>query len=309
MKICVIAGWARSGSSLLAKMLGQYEATFDAGELIQWWMATTTKGWRCGCGAEVVDCAVWSAVLAAVPPSPHIGQVHKSFTTEGVVQRFRDLPDIWWQQLGGRSAKVEASRRVLGAIYHSIQSVTGARVVVDSSKSPAWVELAQSLGDCDVRVVHLVRDPRATAYSHSRMRGTPSGIDGHHMRQIGTATSAMYWAVNHGTLATATRRSVGRERYFRVHYEDLMDSPRSTVEGIMEFLDEPTSNGPFIDEHALTMAPTHNLAGNAMRFDSGRVRLVPDDQWSSELPRSTRVVTMAIAGSIMPLLGPKPTLR
>jgi len=307
VKICVIAGWARSGSSLLAKMMGQYEGMFDAGELIQWWMATSKAGWRCGCGAEVVDCAVWSAVMAAVPQSPRAGPSVASFSAEGVVQRFRDLPEIWWQQFGGHSEKVENSRQVLAAIYHSIQSVTGARVVVDSSKSPAWVELAQSLDNADVRVVHLVRDPRATAFSHTRMRGTPTGIDGQKMRQMGAATSAMYWTVNHGTLATATRRSVGRERYLRVHYEDLMASPRFTVEQIMEFLDEPTTNGPFIDQRTLTMAPTHNLAGNAMRFDSGRVRLSADDQWSNELPRSTRLVTMAIAGSIMPLLGPTPT--
>jgi hypothetical protein len=305
VKICVIAGWARSGSSLLGKLLGQYDGLFDAGEVIQWWTAATTPGWRCGCGDTLPDCPIWSQVLAAVPiPVPEGGDgTTARFAAPGMLQRLRDLPEMWGHQLGRHSAKVDASRQVLGPIYRTLQEASGARVIVDSSKSPVWVELAQSLDDADLRVVHLVRDPRATAYSHTRVRGTPTGIAGQEMSRMGPAQSTFYWAANHGTLATTSRHAVGRGHYRRVHYEDLMAQPRSTVEGILAFLDEPSTNGPFTDDHTVTLAPTHNLAGNAMRFDQGEVRLRADDQWTSDLPRSTRLVSLAIAAPVMPLLG------
>jgi hypothetical protein len=47
----------------------------------------------------------------------------------------------------------------------------------------------------------------------------------------------------------------------------------------------------------------NNLAGNAMRFDQGEVPLRADDQWTSDLPRSTRLVSLAIAAPVMPSLG------
>jgi hypothetical protein len=40
-----------------------------------------------------------------------------------------------------------------------------------------------------------------------------------------------------------------------------------------------------------------------MRFDQGEVPLRADDQWTSDLPRSTRLVSLAIAAPVMPSLG------
>jgi hypothetical protein len=303
VKICVIAGWARSGSSLLGKLLGQYDGLFDAGEIIQWWKAASTPGWRCGCGDTLPDCPIWSQVLAAVPVPEGDGRIMAQFSAPGVLQRLRDLPEIWGHEWGRHSVKVDASRRILDPIYRTLAAASGARVIVDSSKSPVWVELAQSLDDADVRVVHLVRDPRATAYSYTRVRGTPTGIAGQEMSRMGSARSTLYWVANHGALATTSRHAVGRDHYRRVHYEDLMAEPRSTVEGIMAFLDEPSTDGPFTDDHTATLVPTHNLAGNAMRFDQGPMQLRVDDQWSRDLARSSRAVTLAIAAPVMPLLG------
>jgi hypothetical protein len=305
VKICIVAGWARSGSSLLGKLLGQYDGLFDAGEIIQWWKAATTPGWRCGCGDTLPDCPIWSPVLAAVPVLEPRGNATPmaDFTAPGVLQRLRDLPAMWGDEWGRHSSKVDASRQVLGPIYRSLLAASGARVIVDSSKSPVWVELAESLDGADVRVVHLVRDPRATAYSHTRVRGTPTGIAGQEMSRMGPARSALYWAANHGALVTSSRHAVGRDHYRRVRYEDLMARPRSTVEEIMAFLGEPSNDGPFTDEDSATLVPTHNLAGNAMRFDQGPVQLRVDDQWTDALPRSTRLVTTAIAAPVMPLLG------
>ena len=305
MKICVIAGWARSGSSLLGKLLGQYDGLFDAGEIIQWWKAASTPGWRCGCGDTLADCPIWSQVLAAVPvrEARRHGATMADFASPGVLQRLRDLPEMWGDEWGRHSAKVDGSRQTLGSIYRALLAASGARVIVDSSKAPVWVELAQSLDGADVRVVHLVRDPRATAYSYTRVRGTPTGIEGQEMTRMGAARSALYWVANHGALATTSRHAVGPGHYRRVRYEDLMAEPRATVEDIMAFLDEPSTDGPFTDDHTAALVPTHNLAGNAMRFDHGPVPLRIDDQWSSALPRSTRLVTTAIVAPVMPLLG------
>jgi len=53
---------------------------------------------------------------------------------------------------------------------------TGKRVVVDTSKDLDWVRLFSAEEDLDIRIVHLVRDPRGFVAS-VRRRG-PVGIDG-----------------------------------------------------------------------------------------------------------------------------------
>ena len=295
-------------------MLGQYDGVFDAGELIKWIEATTTPGWRCGCGAQVTLCPVWSQVLRAVAAQTQSGQTKSGLTdaaTDGLraFRRLRMLPEVSRHRRADRSGHVDSSRQLLLAMYHAILSASGARVIVDSSKSPVWSELVEGLDDADVRVVHLVRDPRATAFSTMRVRGTPSGVEGHQMTRIRPVRTATYWAANHAAVATVVRRSVGPGRYLRVHYEELAAAPRESVEQILAFLEEPLTGGPFVDERTVDLAPTHNLSGNAMRFDHGRVRITPDDEWTTELPRADRLVTLAIAGPVMTWLRRVPSGR
>jgi hypothetical protein len=301
VKICVIAGVGRSGSSILSKILGQYDGFFDAGELIKWWEATTSPGWRCGCGAELPDCPVWSVVLGAVARETDPQTADELATAQSIL-RLRTLLPLTWHHLRGQSDHLDSSRQILASIYRSIISTSQARVIIDTSKVPLWVDVVDSVDGADVRVVHLVRDPRATAFSLSRVRGSSSGIAGRQMPRMGSFRSALYWAGNHGAMMTSVRRSVGRRRYLRVHHEDLVASPRRVTGEILTFLQESDTDGPFLDDRTVSLGVTHNLGGNVIRFDHGPVRITADDQWIEDMPRAARLITLAIAGPMMPLL-------
>ena len=54
------------------------------------------------------------------------------------------------------------------ALYRAAGEVAGVRQLVDSSKSPLYAAFLRRLPAIDLRVVHIVRDPRATVYSHLR---------------------------------------------------------------------------------------------------------------------------------------------
>ncbi len=70
-----------------------------------------------------------------------------------------------WPALSGHAG-------VLSRVYQSLAKLTGARVIVDSSKRPAIGTLLRALPGVSHYVVHLVRDPRAVAYSYKRTRKT-----------------------------------------------------------------------------------------------------------------------------------------
>src|SRR4028119_1802817 len=63
---------------------------------------------------------------------------------------------------------LEDCNPVLERLYRAIQRVSGAGVIVDSSKRFSYAVLLSLLPFGDLRVVHLVRDSRAVAYSWAR---------------------------------------------------------------------------------------------------------------------------------------------
>src|SRR4029077_11882222 len=60
---------------------------------------------------------------------------------------------------------VAAYRGILAKLYAAIAEVTGARMIVDSSKIATFALLLRGIDDVDLRTAHLVRDPRGVVHS------------------------------------------------------------------------------------------------------------------------------------------------
>ena len=58
--VLYIAGTGRSGSTLLASILGEVEGVFAAGEVRYLWQRGLAERRLCGCGVPVRDCPVWT---------------------------------------------------------------------------------------------------------------------------------------------------------------------------------------------------------------------------------------------------------
>src|SRR5215467_12341244 len=65
--VVYIAGYGRSGSTLLDLMLGRIDRWFSMGEFRQFWHARRDD-WRCGCGESVRTCPVWADVVERAQP-------------------------------------------------------------------------------------------------------------------------------------------------------------------------------------------------------------------------------------------------
>jgi hypothetical protein len=77
----------------------------------------------------------------------------------------------------GLERAVVAYREVLGRVYRAVRSVSGASVIVDSSKYATYGGLLAGVPGLDLRALHLVRDSRAVAYSWRRSH--PAARGGH----------------------------------------------------------------------------------------------------------------------------------
>jgi hypothetical protein len=86
-----------------------------------------------------------------------------------------------------------------------------------------------------------------------------------------------------------------------LRYESLVADPAGELTRVLELAGRPPAAGElgFVGDGWVELGPSHALAGNPMRFTSGRVPLRVDEAWRGQLRRRHRLLTMA---STWPLL-------
>jgi hypothetical protein len=296
LKVLFIAGNGRSGSTLLDSILGQLPGFFAVGEVRQIWDEGMVENRLCGCGTPVHDCPVWRAVLEQLTGHHAISGQHMGRLREQLAQTKRLVPMIATpgryhrRTVPGLNQFLEATNR----LYQSVAEVTQCRVIVDSSKWPTYTFLLDLLPDVDLYVLHLVRDPRACAFSWTRGKETEPG------KPIGLQTASYttaYWLAWNPAIRHFWLRRADRYRFLR--YEDFVNRPRPTIESIVDFVGASVTDLPFVDDHTVTMARTHAIAGNSTKFADGAVRLSLDDEWRRKMPRGRRWLVTAMTWPLL----------
>jgi hypothetical protein len=188
----------------------------------------------------------------------------------------------------------EAIRR----LYSAVSETARAMVVVDSSKSPSHVFVAKLARGLDLRVVHLVRDPRAVAFSWRRVRVRPESAGGQEaMPRFPVAWTAFEWDVMN-TAARSTRAI--RVPYALLRYEDLVARPGPELARTLSEIGLGNPDLAFIRDEGVRLRPSHSVSGNPSRFAVGSVELQPDREWENAMSKRDRRVVTAMT---WPLLG------
>jgi len=283
-----VTGWCRSGSTMLGNVLNEVEGIVHVGELHYLWrngvlrQGTNTS---CGCQRELVDCPLWSRVLAACPDpgGRTIGDLAPAVV--GWQQaRFRTRHT--WGILRAEPAD-PAGRgylRVLAGVYRAIQAGTGARVIVDSSKLASEAAALLHLDGIEARALHMVRDPRAVAYSWARQKA--------YIGRRGALDSTWYW-IGFNLAAEAVSRRLGGAA-LRLRYEDLVTDPERWVGAVLALVGEPPERSP-VRGHRVRLGGNHTVTGNPDRFLTGEVEIRGDEAWRHGLPRAQAAAVTALA--------------
>jgi hypothetical protein len=186
-----------------------------------------------------------------------------------------------------------AYRRMLGAMYRALAEVTGARVIVDSSKSAVEAALLRDALDVEASVVHLVRDPRAMAYSLQRR--AEQARPGRRVRSV--SELALRWPVTNAAAELVSKTY--RNRSARVRYEDLLAQPEQTLSRLAGLAGERAPDLGFLSDPGRPRASRHMVGGNALRFDQDLVRLRPELARPGTLKPAP---AMMVTGLTLPLL-------
>ena len=289
VKVLSVVGAGRSGTTILASMLGEVEGFTSAGELRWLWERGLRDERPCACGEPPGRCPVWSQVIPRTLVEP-AGNGDR-FTVDEVVAAQhevgarRNYPRVLRQLADGATAwpALRTVRAVTSSACTSLAAATGSRVVVDISKRPVDAAVLAGGPDIDHFVLHLVRDPRAVVHSWRRAKTFTAGGQTRTMGTRGLASTVRRWSGN-SLSAEALRRRLPPSRWLYMRYEDLAAEPRASVARIVDFLGEAGAP-PFVDEHTVLLRPNHIVAGNPSRFTTGEVTVRADDAWRRGMSR------------------------
>lgn len=256
-----IAGIGHSGSTLTDLLLGTQPTVASFGELKNLddvRLGRLADG-RCTCGAKLADCILWQPVLAALQKMGHsaaaVGLDHSDFD------------------------------RANSLIFRELRRLSGCSILIDSSKSTKRLKRLIALPDDDieVRIIHVVRDGRAVAYSNTRKGRVFSDW----MKRWKDSNREIEKIASSGTPC------------LRVRYEDLVANPNGTLHAIMEFLDAAPNYGINLDWAGRLR---HNIGGNRMRVGESST-IVADTEYLTALPDNDWADAWRIAGGMLEKYG------
>lgn len=289
--VLYLAGTGRSGSTLLARVLDRADGVFAAGELRYVWQRGLLEDRVCGCGERFSQCPFWSEVIDRAFAERHVDP-REILAAQRELTRLRRVPRML--TIGALEAPADYLE-TLALLYRAVADVSGCDLIVDSSKLPSYGFVLAQVPQIDVRVVHLVRDPRGAAYSWRRTKPVPDGDGG--MQQMSLLKSSSLWLAWNASTPILFRDS---SRYRVVRYEDLVSRPRQVVEQILTFAGHKGGGAPFLGERTVALERSHTVAGNPNRLEAGEVELREDQAWTTAMGRPERALVTALT---TPLLG------
>lgn len=299
IEVLYISGCDRSGSTVLDRVLGQIEGFFGCGEIWHFFGRGMTNNELCGCGKPFRKCELWMDVAKRYENDAHAQKPEDIERLQRIFVRTRYLPMLI--SSGGPSRfqrQLDILRAHLGSLYLAVSEVTGAHVIVDSSKNPVYAHVLGGVDGIGLSVVHLVRDGRGVAYSWSKKRQRPEVLGQvEYMDRHGPVRSSAYWVA--AQLGSETLKL--RYPYMRIRYEDFIREPKHTTKSLLEFLGHPdlALNGlKHIKEEAVPLGVQHTISGNPMRMEQ-KITLRMDCEWLGQMKKSDKWLVGALT---LPLL-------
>ncbi|MHC4443331.1 MAG: sulfotransferase [Planctomycetota bacterium] len=295
VELAYLAGASYCGSTLLSFILNTHPQILSIGEMGPP-QPYISEDFRCSCGAKIIQC-------------PFIQKVKKQMSQYGV-----ELNLANWQlrhqyssrNLWERVVMSTPSKRMVLYIYDNLCSlfpnytkrmrecnhrnevfirsaleVSGKSIFVDATKIPVRFAQLAGLRGINLKIIHLVRDPRGFCYSNKKYNNIPLRI------------SAEQWI----------RAQISIENYIQlrkikdlllIQYEAFCSNPKLYSSKIFQFLGVHDFSIP--DNFR---SFEHHIIGNKMRLSSdSRKTIQLDEKWRDSLSAEDLAIVARVAGPL-----------
>jgi hypothetical protein len=270
LTIVHISGYGRSGSTLLEELLSKKLGAVSVGELKYLWQRGLVRNELCSCGSPTRSCGFWNEVIFESFPGgcdyEEIESLRKSVERHTVL-----LKNIF---LKFSSKKYHKNReeyiQILLKVFRAIAKVSGSRVIIDSSKDPAHLELLMDIFP-SIKVIHMIRNPNAVIYSFSKPKVRHEVY--WKTELMGTRTT-LRAICDWNFITKSVEHLTNGLNVYTLRYEDLCHDPSKNIDACIKELKLSTSTVNQVN---------HSVSGNPSRFESSKSRVVKiDERWKND---------------------------
>ena len=279
-----------TGSTLLGLLLNEHPECASIGAATGLTAKVDLATYACSCGTRFTECLFWRRIATRTAELGHPVTVfgEHPWNTNVRLSRRRSVNGLLVQSLGtpaftaardrsiGRFPpirdRVSEARSSTWSLARSVLDVTGKRVFVDTARDHQRPKHLAGSPMLDIRVIHLVRDPRGNAASIVKHTG------------VGVARAARQWR-HYNAEADRVRRLFPAGSWMLVRYEDLCADPQATLDRIARFVG--------VEPAPVRLPPRstdRHVIGNSMRLQSVEA-ISEDTTWRATLgPADLRVI-------------------
>lgn len=287
--IIYIAGYGRSGSTVLDILLSNHQKIIGLGEVTSEPLGLEIKD-VCSCGKTLDRCDFYRGIFQSdtIPPF----QVRKKMVELCRNIEHRKFFLRWLFGFVSDREKLEYCKSMYD-FFGAVKEKSKKNFVVDSSKSAPGASgrpLALSrICGFDVRVIHIIRDGRAVMWSIKK--GSNRAFERGDKEKIRFSTlRAIYGWMTSNLIASLTGRLLGKEKYLCFFYEDLVKNPLKEITRIGEFLSLDMNELISRLEHGKHFViDGHRIGGNRLRHGK-ELTITNKEDWKLKLPIISKMI-------------------
>lgn len=292
--VIYLAGWGRSGSTVVGSLLGRINGASYVGELWNLWEDAFIENEFCGCVRRYDDCGFWKGVFDSIPITRELGQSLFRFKLKRLGSRaliFRRKKHFF------NDSEMSNYADTFKRLISTVSEKSGSNIIIDASKTPNMIPVYGQIPGVRLCVIHLVRDPRAVAYSwfhRSKKRGPDE--DSGNMHRHNPAKSTLSWLARNYFISKFG--STLNSDYQVLRYEDFVASNGSALETVVNKLKLPEldlSHNPI----GAGVTFSHSVRGNPIRFESSEIKIKEDDTWKEKLPIIEKLLVSILASPLL----------
>lgn len=300
VNVLFIGGVGRSGTTLIERTLDTDSRVTALGEVVHLWKRSLLMDELCGCGERFSACPFWTQVGQRAFGGWHEVDPVRLAYLKGRLDRASRVPRLALRLGAGQwRAELAEYAGYYARLYAAAAATAGTEMVIDSSKQASLPFILMHDRRISLRVLHCVRDSRAVAYSWTRTVSRPEAqkLSAETMQRYSPARMSLTWLLHNGVLEMLPPKRVPA---LRLHYEDWVSDPSSSVNHILHFCQLPGLTSATVGPAWVELGVSHTCSGNPMRFQEGHLAVQPDDRWRRSFTGAGRhLVTV----STSPLLG------
>jgi len=273
-------GHERSGSTIFDIMLSNSKNVVGVGELT--WLERILSEYPddvyCSCSCLVRECPFWVSVVSQLND--------KGYTDLNILQKQKreiENRSFFWNYIKGNANKdlVAEYNQYNINLFEEIFRVSGADVIVDSSKSAPRAFYLSLLNDYDVYIFHTVRDPRGMAWSKKKgFKKDPAKGITHDIPPQPITKTIRSWLGN-SILALRVKQHTNAN-YMLINYDRLNQETDTVLQEASNMTGVDFSDVVEIIRKNEELRTFHVVAGNRVRA-TGKIKLKYDNSWKGNL--------------------------